>query len=141
MDLRRACKGSCAVLKGVKSRYGPYAYTDGRKVCSTCEISIRWDGKYCPCCGAQLRWRSRANVSRQRRVRGIVAIPGVCIGCGAKGLARPLIRCPPCRAAHKARPAGNWDRDRRDERCNCVGSIRCTLHGGDIPYRGQVVVA
>lgn len=30
-------------------------------------------------------------------------------------------------------------RQRIRDLCNCAGSIKCTLHGGKVPHRGQVV--
>jgi hypothetical protein len=33
--------------------YGRYAA--GQKRCQICEIFIKWDGIFCPCCGCRLR--------------------------------------------------------------------------------------
>ena len=41
-------------------------YADGRKFCSVCGWYFKYDGLYCPCCGAMLRIRHRNSVSRKR---------------------------------------------------------------------------
>jgi hypothetical protein len=43
------CKGICMRHKA-SSRYGR-----GNKRCQVCEIFIRWDALFCPCCGYRLR--------------------------------------------------------------------------------------
>lgn len=48
------CEGPCQRYKGTKK-----GYTDGQKRCSNCDIFIKWDGAYCPCCSIKLRTRSR----------------------------------------------------------------------------------
>ena len=52
------CKGICIRHKAQKpSKSGRYAV--GQKRCQICEIFIRWDGFWCPCCGYRLRTRPR----------------------------------------------------------------------------------
>jgi len=34
-------------------------YENGQKRCHKCEIYIRWDGLFCPCCGYRLRINAR----------------------------------------------------------------------------------
>ena len=52
------CKGICIRHKAQKpSKSGRYAV--GQKRCQICEIFIRWDGFWCPCCGYRLRARPR----------------------------------------------------------------------------------
>jgi uncharacterized Zn finger protein (UPF0148 family) len=43
------CKGICIHHKAS----GRYA--TGNKRCQVCEISLKWDGVFCPCCGYKLR--------------------------------------------------------------------------------------
>ena len=52
------CKGICIRHKASGPiSYGRYAI--GQKRCQICEIFIKWDGIYCPCCGCRLRIRPR----------------------------------------------------------------------------------
>jgi hypothetical protein len=52
------CKGICIRHKASGPiSYGRYAI--GQKRCQICEIFIKWDGIYCPCCGYRLRIRPR----------------------------------------------------------------------------------
>ena len=42
--------------------YKPYCsgrYAAGQKRCQICEIFIKWDGLWCPCCGCRLRMGPR----------------------------------------------------------------------------------
>jgi hypothetical protein len=43
------CKGICIRHKD------SYRYDTGNKRCQICEIFIKWDGVFCPCCGCRLR--------------------------------------------------------------------------------------
>jgi hypothetical protein len=48
------CKGICIRHKASGPiSYGRYAI--GQKRCQICEIFIKWDGLFCPCCGYRLR--------------------------------------------------------------------------------------
>ena len=52
------CKGICIRHKAS----GPISsgrYATGQKRCQICEIFIKWDGLWCPCCGYRLRIRPR----------------------------------------------------------------------------------
>ena len=48
------CKGLCIRHKAYKP-YGSGRYAIGQKRCQICEIFIKWDGIFCPCCGCRLR--------------------------------------------------------------------------------------
>ena len=53
-----ACKGICIRHKAQK----PVAagrYSTGQKRCQICELFLRWEGLWCPCCGYRLRTRPR----------------------------------------------------------------------------------
>jgi hypothetical protein len=43
------CKGICIRHKA------SYRYATGSKRCQVCEIFIKWDAIFCPCCGYRLR--------------------------------------------------------------------------------------
>jgi hypothetical protein len=52
------CKGICVRHKAIK----PVAtgrYSTGQKRCQMCEIFLKWDGLWYPCCGYRLRTRPR----------------------------------------------------------------------------------
>ena len=34
-------------------------YLRGQKRCQVCQIFLKWNGKWCPCCGTKLRTKSR----------------------------------------------------------------------------------
>ena len=52
------CKGICIRHKALKP-VGSGRYANGQKRCHICELFIRWDGPWCPCCGYKLRTRPR----------------------------------------------------------------------------------
>ncbi|MFZ0512833.1 MAG: hypothetical protein WAM14_14595 [Candidatus Nitrosopolaris sp.] len=54
------CKGICVRHKAMKP-CGPTTgrYSTGQKRCQVCEIFLKWDGFWCPCCGYRLRTRPR----------------------------------------------------------------------------------
>jgi hypothetical protein len=48
------CKGICIRHKAS----GPISsgrYATGQKRCQICEMYVKWDGIFCPCCGCRLR--------------------------------------------------------------------------------------
>ena len=52
------CKGICIRHKAQKP-VSQGRYATGQKRCQVCEIFIKWDGLWCPCCGYRLRTRPR----------------------------------------------------------------------------------
>jgi predicted amidophosphoribosyltransferase len=52
------CKGICVRHKAMKP-VGTGRYSTGQKRCQVCEIFIKWDELWCPCCGYRLRTRPR----------------------------------------------------------------------------------
>jgi hypothetical protein len=49
---------SCKGCKGICVRYKASArYANGHKRCKVCDLFIKWDGLFCPCCGYKLRTR------------------------------------------------------------------------------------
>ena len=61
------CKGICLSLKAQKP-VGVGRYAAGQKRCQACEIFIKWDGLWCPCCGYRLRTKPR-NMKFKVRLR------------------------------------------------------------------------
>jgi predicted amidophosphoribosyltransferase len=53
-----ACKGICVRHKAMKP-VGIGRYSTGQKRCQICEIFLKWDELWCPCCGYRLRTRPR----------------------------------------------------------------------------------
>ncbi|HZA99728.1 MAG TPA: hypothetical protein VE308_01765, partial [Nitrososphaera sp.] len=43
-------------------------YASGQKRCQICEIFIKWDGLWCPCCGYRLRTKPR-NLKYKAKLR------------------------------------------------------------------------
>ena len=59
------CKGICIRHKAQKPvRSGRYA--TGQKRCQVCEIFLKWDGIWCPCCGYRVRTRPRGQKFKER---------------------------------------------------------------------------
>ena len=52
------CKGICIRHKACKP-LGCGRYAAGQKRCQICEVFIKWDGLWCPCCGCRLRMGPR----------------------------------------------------------------------------------
>ena len=48
------CKGICLHHKALGS------YVTGNKRCRECDLFIKWNGVFCPCCGCRLRTRPRS---------------------------------------------------------------------------------
>ena len=61
------CKGICILHKAQKP-LGTGRYSTGQKRCQICEIYLKWDGFWCPCCGYRLRTRPR-NLKYKARLR------------------------------------------------------------------------
>ena len=59
------CKGICLRHKAPKPiQSGRYA--SGQKRCQPCDIFIKWDMLWCPCCGLRLRTRPRNSAYKER---------------------------------------------------------------------------
>jgi rRNA maturation endonuclease Nob1 len=59
------CKGICLRLKAFKPAHSG-RYVNGQKRCQGCEIFIKWDGLWCPCCGFRLRLGPRNSANKER---------------------------------------------------------------------------
>ena len=63
------CKGICMRHKAC------FRYATGNKRCQICEIFIKWDGLWCPCCGYRLRngprsFKFKAKLRKQKKMQG-----------------------------------------------------------------------
>jgi hypothetical protein len=61
------CKGICIHHKA------PSRYATGNKRCQICDLFIKWDGVFCPCCGCRLRigprnFKFKAKLREQREI-------------------------------------------------------------------------
>ena len=56
------CKGICVRHKAMKLGLTG-RYSTGQKRCQVCEIFLKWDGLWCPCCGYRLRTSPRNSKS------------------------------------------------------------------------------
>jgi hypothetical protein len=54
----RTCKGICERYK-INKPCGTGRYSVGQKRCNHCNIFVKWDGIFCPCCGCRLRLKPR----------------------------------------------------------------------------------
>jgi len=73
------CKGICIRHKAQKP-VGSGRYASGQKRCQICEIFIKWDGLWCPCCGYRLRTKPRNlkyKAKLRARTRGRIEAPPV----------------------------------------------------------------
>jgi hypothetical protein len=61
------CKGICIRHKAQKP-VGSGRYASGQKRCQICELFIKWDGLWCPCCGYRLRTKPR-NLKYKAKLR------------------------------------------------------------------------
>src|SRR5688500_3494659 len=61
------CKGICGRHKAQKP-VGSGRYASGQRRCQICEIFIKWDGLWCPCCGYRLRTKPR-NLKYKAKLR------------------------------------------------------------------------
>ena len=60
------CKGGCIKYKANKPFNGDIGrYAIGQKRCSTCEIFLKWEGLWCPCCKRVLRTKPRNTQNRK----------------------------------------------------------------------------
>ena len=59
------CQGICNTYKITKGTRENSWYKKGAKRCTTCNIFIKWDGLWCPCCGYMLRNRPKGNQYKQ----------------------------------------------------------------------------
>ncbi len=64
------CKGICTRFKAQKP-VGTGRYASGQRRCQICEIFIKWEGLWCPCCGYRLRTKPR-NLKYKAKLRARV---------------------------------------------------------------------
>lgn len=61
------CKNICLKYKASKPVLSG-RYRQGQKRCQICEIFIKWEGQYCPCCNMRLRTKPR-NLKYKEKLR------------------------------------------------------------------------
>ena len=60
------CNGSCKKYKAKSDSTKGGRYEQGQKRCHECEIFIKWEGLWCPCCGNLLRTKPRGTKLKRR---------------------------------------------------------------------------
>lgn len=61
------CNDICQNYKAKKPKQGG-RYEDGQKRCNSCNIYIKYDGLFCPCCNLRLRMSSRYTKFKEKFV-------------------------------------------------------------------------
>ncbi len=59
------CNNICKQHK-IKVILGESKYSKDQKRCNNCEVYLKWEGKFCPCCHRCLRTRPRSAKYRQQ---------------------------------------------------------------------------
>ena len=59
------CKGICLRHRAQKP-VDSGRYASGQKRCQICEIFIKWDTLWCPCCGYRLRSKPRNSLFKKK---------------------------------------------------------------------------
>jgi RNA polymerase subunit RPABC4/transcription elongation factor Spt4 len=59
------CKGKCLRHRAQKP-VDSSRYASGQKRCQVCEIFIKWDTLWCPCCGYRLRSKPRNSLFKKK---------------------------------------------------------------------------
>ena len=62
------CKGICIRHKAPRPVNNGNRYSTGQKRCQVCEIFIKWDGLWCPCCSYRLRMKPH-NLNYRAKLR------------------------------------------------------------------------
>ena len=57
---------SFTITKSKSNSHEGGRYEQGQKRCTQCELFIKWDSLWCPCCGRLLRTKPRATKSTRR---------------------------------------------------------------------------
>ena len=70
INTKMTCKGICVRYKAQKP-VGTGRYASGQRRCQICEIFIKWEGLWCPCCGYRLRTKPR-NLKYKAKLRARV---------------------------------------------------------------------
>jgi hypothetical protein len=71
------CKGICQQHKALRPANGSGGgrrYSAGQKRCTICELFIKWNGLWCPCCGCRLRTKPK-NTADRRRAAAAMDLP------------------------------------------------------------------
>ncbi|MEW5841150.1 MAG: hypothetical protein AB1753_09120, partial [Thermoproteota archaeon] len=61
-----------------------------QKRCQICEIFIKWDGLWCPCCGYRLRTKPR-NLKYKAKLRARTAKPAAPVVVGTEAATAPVL--------------------------------------------------
>jgi RNA polymerase subunit RPABC4/transcription elongation factor Spt4 len=67
------CNGICIRHKSIKQHHQTN-YTAGVKRCQVCEIFMKWDDLFCPCCGFRMRTRPRTRLYKDKWHKLLLAV-------------------------------------------------------------------
>ena len=62
------CNESCKKYKAEANSHEGGRYEQGQKRCPECEIFMKWEGLWCPCCGRLLRTKPRSTRLKRRKM-------------------------------------------------------------------------
>ena len=65
LESSMSCKGICIHHKSF-SLPSRFRYINGQKRCQICQVFIKWQGFWCPCCGFRLRGKPRNTKDKNR---------------------------------------------------------------------------
>lgn len=68
-----SCRGLCD-LKHETAPLSRVSYRNGFKFCTTCRLTIKWDGVRCPCCSTKLRTHAARTRSKLKRLAQVARI-------------------------------------------------------------------
>lgn len=68
------CKEICLRYKATGTIIGG-RYRNGQKRCQVCDLFLKWDGLWCPCCGYKLRSKPR-NLKYKTKLRNAQGLMG-----------------------------------------------------------------
>lgn len=58
------CKSLCGNYASAITP-GLSRYADGQSRCITCDVYVKWEGIFCPCCGGRLRKKPRRSLNKE----------------------------------------------------------------------------
>jgi len=60
-----SCKEICESFSAGRLPNGSQ-YGQGQARCQTCNLFIKWEGRFCPCCGYRLRTKPRNRLYKEK---------------------------------------------------------------------------
>ena len=108
------CKGICVRYKAQKP-VGTGRYASGQRRCQICEIFIKWEGLWCPCCGYRLRTKPR-NLKYKAKLRARVEADSI----EAKAAKKAESKSVEIEVAVKAKSKKSKSKTTKKEKTPCI---------------------